>query len=1157
MNQVPSLRPNNARRTSRIPGGFDTDDEQSPTRSVFNDAASSNGEFDVHAHTFTEVDQDSIHPQSQFTHDQEMTKHLTNMESSFLPELTSDSLVASEDVLAPTPSHDNSHINDSGLLTAFKNSQSHTFDKTSSEYPDYLNTSSLETISSSPTAAAAARTVSRVVSMASMDGYETAREDGGSPERGYDDGYTSASEHHDDEFGDDVDTPKKGSPIQDSSGPAMPQLSTHSVTPARNRPQYLTSRFSSNRNSRSSIQTSTSNELESDMGTPSEYALQTGGATSLGGSSTPLRPDDTLSRSISLGSVASGISQLGPDETPKVSDLSILQEEGSPPSSVLTTRKASHDVVPQTPLRTSHTPDTITDTVLNQHVHGMNIPSTVVRNFARDFPERPRSPDRRSALNTPSVGKMKNMTLKEQSGMIDRLQKENWQLKLKVYYMDQMLNARTDEGMKSIMTENVSLKTEKLKLAKDLRDAKRSNRDLHAKLKDKDERLSVLSNATKGVAQPSKQDSVTVLENEITILHEHIISYQTDIETLREEIASKDNEKNHLAEIVKSMDEQRRNGDQVDTSKEIQIWRDLIDTEASQRQQAEDENRKLHEELWRLKSEASSAVSGQRSELANAARHRGARSGDGSTRPTLSRDNSLLVEEMRQEIEDLRRDLGAQTSMLTSRNREKEKLYREIEELKMGHRQDRRSSSATRGRPYHSYSESQNGEGYDGEVDTETLRTQIDELRDAHAKMSMENQDLSTSIEGLLDELDEKELRLSELEKAKQEYDELMKQTDTELLAMQSERDEALQAHEEVENAFQDLREEAQQSVDILEDDLERSAQAIQQLEHVIKQRNDESDQLRNQVRMAREGLDKIEADVQAKIRRINEVEMENQEITRELETIEDSLTDANMKLENVSVELESKNSECAFLREDQEVFVLKIGDLETALKAAQTNLQSEKDKIKDLETRITNERQQQETVGSKEKQEVQKLMNDLNREATAAKDDARELRKRLDTRNIELESWKERLSELENGLQRILGDGHGKSNYIFVSFWKCRRSRTNHRSRLQKFKESLSLHSASSQIRSTIFLKRTGCSNSKMDCLRNMATMLDGYMIYSKRSRLLISLTLQDMSGSKRHPVIHLEPFLKKITKFRNLKQPGQLIESDWHRSSNVSKNN
>ena len=1046
MNQLPSLRPSNARRTSRLPGGFDTDDELSPTKSAFNDTASNDEDFDIHARTFSEVDRqfdsepDSVHPESQFAHDQEMTKYLMNVESSFLPESTSESLLASEDAPMPTPNHNNSDINDSGLLTAFKSSQSHAFDKMSPGYPDNFNTSSLETISSSPTAAAAARTVSRVVSMASIDGYETAREDGGSPERGYDDGYTSAFESHDDEFEDDVNTPKKGSPIRESSEPVMPQLPTPNLnnsTPARKRPQYLTSRFSSNRTSRSSIQTSTSNELDSDMGTPAEYALQTGGATSLGGSSTPLRPDDTLSRSISLGSMASGMSQLGLDENQKISDLSILQEEGSPPSSVLTTRKVSHDLAPQTPLRASYTPDTITDTVLNQHVHGMNIPSTVVRNFARDFPERPNSPDRKSALNTPSVGKMKNMTLKEQSGMVDRLQKENWQLKLKVYYMDQMLNARTDEGMKSIMTENVSLKTEKLKLAKDLRDAKRANRDLQAKLKDKDERLSVLSSTSKSTAQASRQDSAIALENEITMLHERIVSYETDIEKLREEVTSKDDEKHHLAEIIKSMDEQRRNGSQVDTSKEIQMWRDLIDTEASQRQQAEDENRKLQEELWRLKSEASSAVSGHRSELASAARHRYTRSGDRSTRTNLSRGNSLLVEEMRQEIEDLRRDLGAQTSMLTSRNREKERLYHEIEELKMGHRQDRRSSSATRIRPHRSHLDSQDGQNYDGEVDAETLRTQIDELRDGHAKISMENQDLSTSIEGLLDELDEKELRLTELEKAKQEYDEFMKQTDTELLAMQSERDEALQAHEEVENAFQDLRDEAQQSIDILEDDLERSAQAIQQLEHVIKQRDDESDQLRNQVRMAHEGLDKIEADVQAKVRRINELEMENQEITRELETIEDSLTDANIKLEKVSVELESRNSECAFLREEQDGFVIKIGDLDTALKAAQSNLQSERDKIKDLEARITSERQQQETVGSQEKQEVQKIMNDLNREATAAKDDARDLRKRLDTRNIELESWKDRLNELESGLQKILGDSHGKSNYIFVSFWQ------------------------------------------------------------------------------------------------------------------------
>ena len=116
----------------------------------------------------------------------------------------------------------------------------------------------------------------------------------------------------------------------------------------------------------------------------------------------------------------------------------------------------------------------------------------------------------------------------------------------------------------------------------------------------------------------------------------------------------------------------------------------------------------------------------------------------------------------------------------------------------------------------------------------------------------------------------------------------------------------------------------------------------------------------------------------------------------------------------------------------------MKIGDLESALKNAQASMKSEKEKAKDLDARLAEERHQREVVGSKEKQEVQKIINDLNREATAAKDESRGLRKDIESREIELNSWRERLSELEHGLQEILGEeGATKSNLVFVSITK------------------------------------------------------------------------------------------------------------------------
>lgn len=61
------------------------------------------------------------------------------------------------------------------------------------------------------------------------------------------------------------------------------------------------------------------------------------------------------------------------------------------------------------------------------------------------------------------------MTLKEQSGIIDRLQKENFDLKIKVFYLNEKLEKQSDEGIKEMMKENVDMK---VKLAEAMRERK-------------------------------------------------------------------------------------------------------------------------------------------------------------------------------------------------------------------------------------------------------------------------------------------------------------------------------------------------------------------------------------------------------------------------------------------------------------------------------------------------------------------------------------------------------------------------------------------------------------------------------------------------------------------------------------------------------------
>ena len=1078
METTPTLRPLVTRQHSKVPGGFDTDEEPSPVKSNFNETRkwNENPSNSLSDQTTTDGSSSPQHRRNEeegplddsniALDEKEMTRQLQDVESSFMPEL-SPLVQQRHDRKSAEHEHGSpSHANESAIQTPYSTYKTPAARREASspmlfDSSDHANTSMLETMSSSPTAAAAARTVSRAVSMASMEGYETAVEGpNGNKDTKVEDvegeptptKRTAVVERTDD----NTPTPRT-SPLREQNRSVEGSLQGGLKTPrgSRRRPKYLSSRHASQRSSYSSNTTSTSAEESNELPLGAEYALQTGGGTPLGSSSAG-RPNEVLSRSISLGSVASGISKLDENEEALRAgtiDLDTLQEEASPQSSILTTRQDSaKDMGPQTPRASVLTPETLTDTVINQHVKNMEIPGTIARSFmSKDGFERSASPDKRSSLATPSVGRVKNLTLKEQSGLIDKLQKENWKLKLRVYFMDQMLNERSDEAVKAMISENVELKTFKFSATKEIRGQKRLIKELEAKLKEREERLasqnSTIQNSLKRSSHAEQSGQSFELETEVSYLRERIESYQTDLERLRADNAVKEGEKRRLAEMIRSAGDRSALGSDLESREEVAVWKDLLEAETGRREQTEEENRRLQEEVWRLKAQGASSIStGQSRALPLRTAKNPNASEVGSDVNGLSKSSFTLVEHLRQENAELRRDLGAQTSMLTSRNREKEKLYQEIEELKITQRRDgrrsvgesifERSISRAHGRSA-SRTSSQSRVTQVGDAEREAFESANGELRDRIAELKLENQELADHLDNVLDELENITKTQEDYDGLKKTYDELTEQTNQEILGMQSERDEALQLQEEAEMSFQDLRTEAQERINSLEDELDQNTETIKHLEQELAQRDEESKALRNEVRMTSEGLDKVEADVQAKIRRIKELELENEDINRELENIENSLIEANGKTEKLSIELESRQSECAFLREEQDGFVLKIGDLETALKGAQTSLKSEKDRAKDLDARLAEERHQRELVGSKEKQEVQKMLNDLNREATDAKDETRSLKKDLETRENEIGKWKDRLSELEQGLQEILGEKRGsRTNYIFVSLF-------------------------------------------------------------------------------------------------------------------------
>ncbi|KIV96770.1 hypothetical protein PV10_00591 [Exophiala mesophila] len=1077
---VLSNRPSTARRSSRVPGGFDPEEEEedvSPPASLNGDLFSDS--FDSHQNTSSLLpgphDPSSLlQPQAHNEPDNEntnldlpanstfdestMDKRLQDVESSFLPDQPSQ-LAASKDSQIQgaddthlfgivnnniavrrkpqpiqvsrsySPSNPDQPLKSNPLRSpmtppgGYKTpapDQQHfsDMDEIENSTPQMPNTSALENMSSSPTAAAAARTLSRVQSMATVGGYETAHEED-QLETPQTQSYPSQE--------DSEATPKKDpstASISQSGFLSVPGMEDGQqeweqpvVKPSR-RPKYLHKRSSQARLSYDSMASSNTDASDATLG--ADFALQSGGA--VPDSSTMRKSRNTISRQASLGSMMSGISgmsdedfraqrQVGP------SDLSTLQEE-SPKSS-----KAGGIITPKASKFSFNMP---TDTVIANNVRDLEVPGTFARQYRQ---ERSLSPEKTIGTLGMTPGPKRGLTLKEHRSTVEKLGKENFDLKMKIHFLDQALQKRSEDGIKEMITENVQLKSDRLRLEKDNHNLRKQVRDLQKKLEESGTRES--PTADQGYATDEERSPTA--EEEVIYLRERVEINEIEIEKLRSESLAKESEKRRLAEMVKSLGDTRGAASDVGSREERDMWKDMLEAETIAREQSEEDNKRLRDEIQRLKNESMA----QGRSMSRKSRIGGSIVSRSSSVEAAARAQMADLERLRHENSELQKMIGAQASTLTSRNKEKERLYQEIEDLKIGRMGGLRSvagdsildRSASRAR---SHSRASNGTRLSrlSDQERENLETRVNELRDEVSQLKLENQNLQGQFDEALAELDAVDAQ------AQADAD----QFNEELHLLTQERDNALRDADEQDQAFQQLKAEAQEEIDGLGDELDAKVEEVTRLEQELNAQIENVKALQAEMRSAAEGLMRLEEDAQQNLARYQAVKGELDDSNREIESLEKNLAEVESKMQRLTVQQESSHNEIAFLREEQDADKIKIGDLESLLKKVHLNLESERDKSRDLERRIADERAQREAVASQEKQDVQRVINDLNREATGAKDEVRKLRRALSSRNIEADAFRDRLQELDDGLRNIVGDPNGSRSSILSAVSKMSR---------------------------------------------------------------------------------------------------------------------
>ena len=270
-----------------------------------------------------------------------------------------------------------------------------------------------------------------------------------------------------------------------------------------------------------------------------------------------------LSRQTSLGSIASGITALGAngsvcggERTASMASaadraLARLDEEernslrGSVDEADVTLT-ADDKERPFTPKERAPPLQQPTETAVTAQVKNVRVPPTIAREFSRHLGA-PGSPSKKAvaAAGTPAAGRGREMTLKEQTASIDRLQKENFDLKIKVYYLQEKLAKESEEGVKEALQENVDLK---VKLAESMREKKAMKK----RLKDLEKMVEELG----GEKQREEEASAAAESEEIWELKERVEHYEIEIE----EYKRRDAERN---ERMREFRRQATNGHQA------------------------------------------------------------------------------------------------------------------------------------------------------------------------------------------------------------------------------------------------------------------------------------------------------------------------------------------------------------------------------------------------------------------------------------------------------------------------------------------------------------------------------------------------------------------------------------------------------------------
>ncbi|RIA84854.1 hypothetical protein C1645_398480 [Glomus cerebriforme] len=595
---------------------------------------------------------------------------------------------------------------------------------------------------------------------------------------------------------------------------------------------------------------------------------------------------------------------------------------------------------------------------------------------ARSMRNRRNNP--RYAPNAPS--RSAQMTLKEQEKVIDEIKKENFSLKMKVYFLEERVSKMGPDEMERALKENVEIKMQ--------------NHELNVALKQRDK---LLNEAEKAIQM--LQQSGTVLQDGIPPSEEFEQELQRarePIEELRRErdeaqrkfVEQKEANKKLRETIKKYKLDSNFDFDTMDTfdskqNSELQHYKELLQKEREEKQNILNETNGLKRQLLDVKNKMQETNT-ELEKLQEAAikNFEGLRNGDENivdnreimkkikdaaekARQEEAEKHSVLIQQLKGQISNLK-------TQLASHKNENEDLIAELDLIR-SHPMSSASSRIMNGEFSDQYEESLG-----------LLRDKVAELTLQLRNKSAEVDQLNSTVRDFDDDMDRMEAEL------KEEIARLLEELDI--------------CHQDNEQLIMELNAVNHDH----QEDLAYSQETIAELKLQIDNQKKEISELT-------EALDKAQSALELKTKNIEQDEKVHEELISDLE---EKLNMNDAKIAELSAVKESTDKQLDLLHKEVENYTTQIDEMKKNLHYEVEQRSASESREKELIAERTRERELYEKELEKalrdkkdnEKQTDQKL-NDLSEQLSAAQQQISDLNMTIQERDADLQYVRQQLS--------------------------------------------------------------------------------------------------------------------------------------------------